>query len=434
VMVVGRLEGVPIPDPKLWAGVAAYSFLVASSGDIASFLLQPKETYYIAIPSASIEDIAQRIENYIKDHKRLIEYKGWALLDKDLPPSKKNSKKKGPSRIERILNNLCIKKNLNNITINDLAEGVANSLRGTCPLAMNPVEPLSIIRTEFYKFTRFFMPYPSSEKYEARRYFGRGLPALVQALGLLGHIVSIVVSYSENNTKITHNLVALPRPGSREQTKDATKLYRTARVLLERGWYEWRNRVGSLPWQVTNLIIAGVMIQEKMISRIPADLLVESSLSYRRRITLTMLEPISASALYYVLNNSYKNCTNILTEERIEFIQKIASIKKRAVVAHPLLATILGAVLIKMKKGKGEGGFDPNRVNARVLIEYSNYLYNYASSYVAGRPQRDYAFNAARIAGQAMQTLAKYGAWWWSVLACVAARAAKLEPKLLLPV
>jgi len=429
-MVMGRLEGVPIPDPKLWAGVAAYSFLVASSGDIASFLLQPKETYYVAIPSVSIKDIARRIENYFKDQKKLLDYRGWALLNNDII----SRKEKSLPRIVKILNNLCIKKDLNDVTIIDLARGVANSLRGTCTSAMNPVELLSILRAEFYKFTRFFMPYPSSEKYEARRYFRGGLPALVQAFGLLGHIASIIVYYSENNTKITHNLVALPRPGSREQTKDATKLYRTAKVLLERGWREWRNRVGALPWQVTNLIIAGVMIQEKMISSIPVDLLVESSLSYGRRITLTMLEPISASALYYVLNNSYKDCTNIVTEGRIEFVQKIASTGKRVEVAHPLLATILGAVFIKMKKGRGEGGFDPNRVNARLLIEYGNYLYNYASSYAAGRPQRDYAFNAARTAGQAMQTLAKYGAWWWSVLACVAAKAAKLEPKLLLPI
>lgn len=414
---------VVIPSRHLWAGVAAAT-LLATLGNQASF--RPSGlTEYVVIHGLPPGQVASGILaawgklQDMKSSKRDCKVGGSSLNNywPEHPLTKVPGfhKKYDSNYLSKVVEGLCWRggKQISALTLADLACILAEALVTGCDSTNKPVQPLVLMRVEFYRFARVFGgSYTSTEKFDVAK--TASLPAAAQALSLLAHWATIVY----RGRDWSFNLALAPDAVEEISSSNFEfyfEFYRTTRGLLmtsSNSLFSPDGRPGDVPFSVAVLISSAVVAHMAEKGRmVNPDALIAARFSYGKRVTLQWASPIPAASL-----------ARILDEVRLQ----------SGISIYTKLRSILSLPAYRFK-----GGDDAQRVQALVrgVTEYSHYLMEYSFSLASGSKASELAYAAARVMysvsdvlsranNSTLRSLAKDA----RALGVIAAEALKLRP------
>jgi len=161
------LSEIPLPPRGLWSYEAITTLLgVASNG----FIHVKEDRVILGNPEHVAGGLQKIVDTLYKMHVR--------------PPLTRNDRR-GPAA--RIAESLCISTDVNSPEyLRDVGKAVADLIRGErwCDRVFDSLSPISLLKLEYYEFQR---------SYGVGSYYSRDIkiPALTQALGLLGHAYTL---------------------------------------------------------------------------------------------------------------------------------------------------------------------------------------------------------------------------------------------------
>ncbi len=327
---------------------------------------------------------------------------------------------KSSGYLSQLASKLCIGKDLSDLTVVDLVEAVVKALRGECDKAWDPIPSLTLFRAEYYKYVRLYMPRPTG-KLEARHHVQ--IPAVAQAIGLLGHIYTSI--YGNRRENVARHLASPVPPGtSPREIARAARVFVAARSLLRWAWRQWSQKLGGLPWSVASMAV-GTLLWES-----------GARDEYLEEVVVSGGNTISVNEVVQIPGQPVARLLSAIGDERIGECTRIVPKDYKPLLVEGFekgFSKAVAAGIVRSLPSRGERDLDLEA--KRAMIEYSTLLVQYAFSYVEGRPQAELAYAAARAAMMYYTSLAEALAggaghpWWLRVLACTAARAVEVEAR-----
>ena len=167
---------IPLPPTGTWAWIASYTLLaVASDGNIRVEF----DKVVLGEPPANVASRLREIAERLRE----------------APPLTGNDRRK--IFPQGILRGLCLGADAKTVRVGDLLKGIADIIEDpqTCPQAFNPVDPVSLVKAEYYEFVRSYGGYSGVKSSGTVK-----APPIAQALALAGHVYTRI-GFMENTSR-----------------------------------------------------------------------------------------------------------------------------------------------------------------------------------------------------------------------------------------
>ena len=351
---IPRPGHVPMPPAGTWAWNAAYTLLaIASDGWLAT----GSEEVILRRPPIEVADSLRELAKNLKGALPLTGHDRRNVFPK-------------------ILRGLCLGVDARGITIGDLLRSVADIIEDprVCQNAFDPIEPVNIVKAEYYEFTRAFGGYGGVKSSSALM-----APPLTQALALAGHVYTRI-GLSDGTSR--HLALSDAEEGISE-------LYHGVQRVLSAylGGQASRFYMSVLQLLAASRIASRIELSNLLLTRMHArDVFLTANIQGGNRFTVLGLEKLPIAELVFMLREA---------EEEGEFP---IIVFHRAYTALAL-AGARARCSIKTLRGSRLKVDDAARKILSYLAEYSQLLVLYSIT-----RQRDLAYAAARIARMAHQS------------------------------
>jgi hypothetical protein len=404
-VAASRVITIPLPPMNTWLGLAAYTLLVeAASLANADYVAVSYDegTTLLRVEGVLADDYAAAIAAMVREppgnpclgegaggqpHPCLEARQGAARLVRELPGFILRYDRQ---YFEEVARALCWQGSPSDMSIADLAGAVADAIRGKCPpaSALSPTTPLLLARAEYYRFLRTLGgPTVTGQAYDAAK--ALRIPAIAQALGLLGHAWTGVYC-TRGATLHVAIAPASGRPG--RLVSGDTDYFRALGRLSVSASRAWD---GAPPTRLSILLaaVAAACLRSQGID-LEGDSLLMASLAYGQTVTLHWIRPLTAtvpvSVVLHALSMLAPRSTGRLARRLYWAVDELLRTAARP------------------EASRGKEQRDALRGLPGRLVEYSNALVQYAeSSWGTGVRPKGLAYMAARVAEGYSRVLAR---------------------------